>query len=337
MSSKLKAPKIILGTSNLGNLYQALPYEQKLGIVKAGVKDNPAMPVFDTAGKYGAGLALESLGKCLKDLGVKQEDVMISNKLGWLRKPLITEEPTFEQGVWKDIEFDAYQDISYDGILKCFEQGNELLNGYIPQWVSVHDPDEYLATAKNAEERKAKFNDILEAYRALNELKVSGKVKAIGVGAKNWKAIQEITDKVELDWVMFANSLTLYSHPKELMDFIKFLDDKGVLIINSAVFNGGFLTGGDYFNYQLLDKEKDSKGYDWRDKFHEICKKYTVKPAEVCVYFGLNVPGISTIALSSSSPERTAKNLQMASVNIPSGFWESLKAEGLLEKDYQIS
>jgi D-threo-aldose 1-dehydrogenase len=121
------------------------------------------------------------------------------------------------------------------------------------------------------------------------------------------------------------------------MDFIKVLDDKGVLIINSAVFNGGFLTGGDYFNYQLLDKEKDSKVYDWRDKFYEICKKYAVKPAEVCVYFGLNVPGISSIALSSSSPERTAKNLQMASVNIPSGFWESLKAEGLLEKDYQIS
>ncbi|HTN21437.1 MAG TPA: aldo/keto reductase [Pelobium sp.] len=337
MSSTIKAPKIILGTSNLGNLYQALPYEQKLGIVSAGVKQNPAMPVFDTAGKYGAGLALESLGKCLKDLGVKQDEVIISNKLGWLRKPLITEEPTFEQGVWKDIEFDAYQDISYDGILKCFEQGNELLNGYIPQWVSVHDPDEYLATAKNEVERKSKFNDILEAYRALKELKASGKVKAIGVGAKNWRAIQEIASEVDLDWVMFANSLTLYSHPKELADFIGILSDKGILIINSAVFNGGFLTGGDYFNYQLLDREKDAEAYVWRDKFYAICEKYAIKPAEACVYFGLNVPGVSSIALSSSSPERTARNLHMQHLEIPSAFWKEMKSEGLLESDYKIS
>lgn len=337
MNSTVKAPKIILGTSNLGNLYQALPYEQKLGIVGAGINQNAAMPIFDTAGKYGAGLALESLGKCLKDLAVKPNDVIISNKLGWLRKPLITEEPTFEQGVWKDIEFDAYQDISYDGILKCFDQGNELLNGYTPQWVSVHDPDEYLATAKSAEERAAKFNDILEAYKALKELKASGKVKAIGVGAKDWKAIQEIANEVELDWVMFANSLTLYSHPKELMDFIKVLSDKEVLIINSAVFNGGFLTGGDYFNYQLLDRAKDELAYAWRDKFYAVCEKHKVNPAEACVYFGLNVPGISTIALSSSSPERTGKNLQMVALEIPKAFWEEMKAEGLLEKDYQIN
>lgn len=331
MSSTIKAPKIILGTSNLGNLYQALPYEQKLGIVSAGVKKNPDMPVFDTAGKYGAGLALESLGKCLKDLGVKQDEVIISNKLGWLRKPLITEEPTFEQGVWKNIEFDAYQDISYEGILKCFEQGNELLNGYSPAWVSIHDPDEYLATAKNNAERETKFNDILEAYRALKELKANGKVKAIGVGAKNWNAIQEITSKVDLDWVMFANSLTLYNHPKDLMDFIKLLNDKGILIINSAVFNGGFLTGGDYFNYQLLDREKDKDVYAWRDKFYLICEKYALKPAEACVYFGLNLEGVSSIALSSSSAERTANNLQMSKIEIPKAFWEEMKAEGLLK------
>lgn len=336
MNTALKIPRIILGTSNLGNLYQALPYQQKLGIVRAAVKENPHFPVFDTAGKYGAGLALESLGKCLKDLGVRQNEVIISNKLGWLRKPLTTPEPTFEQGVWKDIEFDAYQDISYDGILKCFEQGNELLNGYIPQWVSVHDPDEYLASAKTEEERKQKFNDILEAYKALQKLKSEGKVQAIGVGAKNWKAIQEVASHVDLDWVMFANSLTLYSHPQELIDFMESLSAKGVLIINSAVFNGGFLTGSDYFNYQLLNREKDKEAYQWRDRFYEICEKHGISPAQACVYFGLHAKGVDSIALSSSSPERTAKNLRLEDVKIDDAFWDELKAEGLLEMDYQI-
>jgi D-threo-aldose 1-dehydrogenase len=323
-------PKVILGTSSLGNLYQALSIEQKLAIVSAAISSSQDIPMFDTAGKYGAGLALESLGECLNQLGIEQNEVIISNKLGWLRKPLITEQPTFEQGVWKDIEFDAYQNISYDGILACFEQGNQLLNGLVPQLLSVHDPDEYLSSAIDIKDREKKFDDILEAYKALHFLKSSGKVKSIGVGAKNWKVIKEIAACVSLDWVMFANSLTVYTHPKELIDFIAELNRKGVSIINSAVFNGGFLTGSNYFNYQLLDPEKDVHLYQWRSKFYQLCDEYHITPAEACVYFALHIPGVNSIALNSSSPKRTAENIHMGEVKIPLSFWKAMKEEGLI-------
>ena len=95
-------------------------------------------------------------------MNVKGEDIIICNKLGWIRTALKTEEPTFEPGIWKDLKYDTVQKISYDGIMECFEQGNELLNGYIPQMVSVHDPDEYLASAKNE-----KHEHIPDAYEAL--------------------------------------------------------------------------------------------------------------------------------------------------------------------------
>jgi len=326
-------PKVILGTSSLGNLYQALTEEQKLAIVSAAISTSESVPVFDTAGKYGAGLALESLGMCLHQLGLKQDEVLISNKLGWLRKPLITAEPTFEQGVWKDLTHDAYQNISYDGIIACFEQGNQLLNGLVPQLLSVHDPDEYLAGAIDTDDRAKRFNDILEAYQALHFLKSSGKVKSIGVGAKNWKVIQEIAAHVKLDWVMFANSLTIYSHPQELIDFIADLNQQGVLIINSAVFNGGFLTGSDYFNYRLLDPVKDHSLYEWRVKFYQLCDKYQIPPAHACVYFSLHIPGVSSIALNSSSPKRTSENIKMGETTIPLLFWSEMKAAGLMDQN----
>src|SRR4051812_39830117 len=178
----LNLPPVIFGTSALGNLFVALSDADKLEIVKECVYHSKGTVVFDSAGKYGAGLALESLGKCLKKLNVKPEDVIISNKLGWVRTELKTEEPTFEPGVWKDLKYDAIQKISYEGILECFEQGNELLNGYVPQWVSVHDPDEYLATAENKQHEEKLYKDILDAYKALSDLKAQGKVQAIGVG-----------------------------------------------------------------------------------------------------------------------------------------------------------
>jgi D-threo-aldose 1-dehydrogenase len=331
---EIRLPKVIFGTSGLGNLYVALSDEAKLAIVEQSVKCSRKPVVFDSAGKYGAGLALESLGSSLKQLNVSPSDVLISNKLGWLRTELKTAEPTFEPGVWRDLKYDAVQKISYEGILECYEQGNELLGDYRAELVSVHDPDEYLAAAKDDLEQMQRYRDILEAYRALNELKEQGKVKAIGVGSKDWKIIKRITQDVKLDWVMIANSMTIHSHPKELVEFMKELEKNDIAIINSAVFNGGFLTGSAYYNYQLKDPVKDEGLYQWREMFYQACKDYNIKPVDACVVFGLKAPGVKSIALNTTNAERVALNVAVASLKIPATFWNEMKERGLIDKAY---
>lgn len=331
-------PKVIFGTSSLGNLYVALSDTDKCAIIKECIRHSTRPAVFDTAGKYGAGLSLESLGKCLNQLGVKQDDVLISNKLGWYRIPLTTPEPGFEPGVWKELKYDAEQRISYEGIMQCFEQGNELLNGYHAQLVSVHDPDEYLAAAKDEANRLQRFENIKDAYRALFELKAKGKVKAIGVGAKNWTVIKEITDHIQLDWVMIANSMTLHSHPNSLLQYMQQLKTKKVSIINSAVFNGGFLTGGDYYNYKLVEAESAPQNelLQWRKEFYAICNKYEIEPAHACIQFGIQAAGVVSIALSTSRPAKVKTNIDMASVRMPAGFWMELKSKGLINYSDQL-
>lgn len=113
----LQLPPVIAGTSSLGNLYTALSPEKKKQIVAAYLNASPRPAVFDSAGKYGAGMALEALGRCLKELGVPPEEVMISNKLGWIRTPLTAQEPTFEPGVWKNLQHNARQQIGYHQIM----------------------------------------------------------------------------------------------------------------------------------------------------------------------------------------------------------------------------
>lgn len=54
------------------------------------------------------------------------------------------------------IDNDAEQDISYEGILRCYEQGNELLGDYNTSLASVHDPDEYLDAASSPEDRASR-------------------------------------------------------------------------------------------------------------------------------------------------------------------------------------
>ena len=338
-NKSFKLPPVIFGTSGLGNLYEVVPYETKLEIIRQSVTHAPGIPMFDTAGKYGAGLALEVLGKCLKELNVPEDGVIISNKLGWYQTALTTPEPTFEKGIWRDLKNDAVQKISYKGIIECFEQGNELLGNYNSQMASVHDPDEYLAAATDADDDAKRYSDILDAYTALNELKQQGKILSIGVGAKNWKSIERISKDVKLDWVMIANSLSLKSHPQDLLNFVKQLHQNGTVIINSAVFNGGFLVGRDYYNYVLVDKntEQGKALYQWREKFFALCKSFNIEPAEACFNFGFNIPGITSVAVSTVDPARVKRNIDMATKKIPAAFWNAMKEKGLLEEHYEVA
>jgi D-threo-aldose 1-dehydrogenase len=332
--TKLNIPPIIFGTSSLGNLYKAHDYKTKLAILSECIK-YVQNPVFDSAGKYGAGSALEFLGKCLNELNINPEDILISNKLGWIRTELKTPEPTFESGVWFDLKHDAIQNISYNGIIECYNQGNELLGGtYKPQLLSIHDPDEYINQSKNPVEKEKLFTDILEAYKALADLKNQGKVKAIGIGSKDWTIIKKVSEHIELDWVMFANSLTIMNHPSELLEFIYTLYKKRVTIINSAVFHGGFLTGSDYYDYKLISPEFDYLKINWRKAFYELCEKHKVSPSVACVNFAMTPPGVVSISLNTSNPNRVKENVESVLAKVPKEFYAEMVKKGLISKDY---
>ena len=291
----------------------------------------------DSAGKYGAGLALEVISRELSHLGIAPADVIISNKLAWRRKPLVTPEPTFEPGVWVGLRHDAVQDISYDGIKRCHEDGCRMLGDFPAQLLSVHDPDEYLDAAQDSSDRKRRIDDIVGAYRALSELKAAGEIMGVGIGAKNWQSIRELSEYCEFDWVMMANSFTVMNHPPELMDFIGDLGKNQIGLINSAVTHGGFLTGGGFLDYREINPEDPAhaKAIQFRSRLQEICKRHDVTTYDVCVAFGKSHPAITTLALSTTRIKRVQSMVEsVVAKTIPSAVWSDLRAENLISADY---
>ena len=309
---------VIFGTSCLGNLYRALPYETKLELARAWFR-TAAKPAIDSAGKYGAGLALETIGRALRELAVPAGGLTVSVKLGWRRKPLSTPEPTFEPGVWAGLDHDAEQDISYAGIMRCYEEACGLLGENCPiDLVSVHDPDEFLAGGGARE-------DILGAYRALFELKKAGRVRGVGVGAKDWRVIRGLYDDIEFDWVMFACAPTILRHPAELRGFMRRLKDDRVGIIGSALFNGGFLTGGPMLDYRKADPVRDAALFRKRADYLAVCADFSVDPAAAAVEYGFRQPGVVAVSLNTSDPARIPVNAAYAHHKSPAGFWSELK------------
>jgi D-threo-aldose 1-dehydrogenase len=193
-----------------------------------------------------------------------------------------------------------------------------------------------LLAAKDPADRDIRLIEILESYRALFELKSEGKVKAVGIGSKDWRIIRELYLHVPFDWVMFANSFTILSHPPDIVKFMDQLDENGVGIINSALFHGGFLTGGSKFDYQDLDpdSEKGKILYGWRDAFNELCGQFDIAPGDACLHFGLSHPAILSIALNTSRPEKMNRNVEILNGEIPTAFWSALKNEGLIDPEY---
>ncbi|MEZ5107058.1 MAG: aldo/keto reductase [Draconibacterium sp.] len=333
----IPVPKIIYGTSYLGNLYKELSEDEKLALMSEWFNVSEGLVAIDSAGKYGAGLALETIGNGLEKLGIATEQVIISNKLGWYRVPLKTQEPTFEPGAWVNLKYDAVQKISYDGILQCWEQGCELLGSkYKISLVSVHDPDEYLMAATDEQDKARRLQDIKDAYKALFELKERGEVRAIGIGSKDWLTIKLLYEDIKFDWVMFANKFTLYHHPREIIAFMQKLANDGVGIINSAIFNAGFLTGGDYFDYQLVRRDEPKTGhlFEWREKFHRICNDFKISPGDACLKFGISAPQITAVALNPSRVSRMKHNVEVLRTDFPTDFWNSLKQENIIDPEY---
>lgn len=334
---QLDLPPLIFGATTLGNLFVARSDAEKRDLIRAWFQHAPGgQVVVDTAGKYGAGLALEVLRRELEALQVAPGDVLISNKLAWRRVPLTTPEPTFEPGAWIDIEHDAVQDISYDGILRCWADGNALLGPYRARLLSVHDPDEYLAAATDAQDRRRRLDDIVGGYRALEELRERGEATAIGVGAKDWRIIRELDQHVALDWVMLANSFTIMNHPPALLELIDSLAAREITVINSALMHGGFLTGGDHCDYRRLDSAHpaDAEKLRWRDAFWQTCEQLGVSAFDVAVAFGRSHPGIRAVALSTSRPERVEELVASATASFPAEVWQTLKQRQLIDPAY---
>lgn len=328
-------PLVVYGSSALGNLYVALPDEQKRSIVEAWLSGGSEPVVIDSAGKYGAGLALECLGDCLRALQVPPEEVAIGIKLGWYRVPLVGDEPTFEPGAWVGLEHDAEQRISGRGVLDCWRQGCELLGEpYAPRMASVHDPDEYLAAADDDADRSERSRGLDEAYAELAALRDRTPGMTVGVGVKDWRVARQITEKASLDWVMLANCVTAYTHEPGVLEFIENLASQGVPVVNSGVFNAGFLVGGRYFDYRLPSPTEEAELFRWREGFLALCDEHRVAPAHACIQFGLSPPGVVSVALNTTNPERVADNWRHATEALPTSFWEELKSRRLIDDAY---
>ncbi|MEL7344294.1 MAG: aldo/keto reductase, partial [Pseudomonadota bacterium] len=195
-----------LGTAPLGNMFRALSEPEAQATIRAAL--DGGVTYFDTAPLYGFGLAERRLGTALREDGA--ETCLVSTKAGRRlqvdRSRNYTAPPQWVDVPSRQIAFDY----SYDGFMRSYEISLERMGRDRVDILYCHDID--IHTHGSAEARDARATEFLAkdgGYRALDELRRTGAVDAIGIGVNEWEICERIARETDVDVFLLAGRFTL--------------------------------------------------------------------------------------------------------------------------------
>ncbi len=317
------------GSAPLGNMMRVLSEEDCRATVQAAL--DSGVSYFDTAPQYGHGLSEMRLGAVLSQQ--PRDGFLLSTKIGRLLKPCAADE--VDSGIFMDvpavnIEFDY----SYDGVMQSLEDSHRRLGMEQIDIVYIHDVDRF--THGSAEASEQRIQEVMAGgYRALDELRQAGTVRAIGAGVNNWETCQRLTELGQFDCFLLAGRYTLLEQAA-LDSFLPICQRDGIGIVLGGPYNSGILATGPVagakYNYQdapphILDRVKS---------IETLCRSHGVALADAALRFPLCHPAVVSVIPGGQNVDEVVRNRKMMDRQIPPSLWSDLKTEGLLHADAPV-
>jgi D-threo-aldose 1-dehydrogenase len=260
----------------------------------------------DTAPLYGHGLSERRVGAALASTG-RDDDVMLSTKVGRLVRPVAEREPG-------DIFVGAPPgaatfDFTAKGVRRALTESLERLQRDAVDIALLHDPEDHLDLALD------------EGVRALLDLREEGKVGAIGVGTNFVETAQRFVKEAPVDVVLIAGRVTLLDRTAEA-DLLPRCADLGVQVVAGGVFNSGALAdpAAGHFAYGGIPA-------DVRARLAELtkaCDAAGVHLAAAAIQHPLRHPAVTSIVVGCRSPEEVEANVVLLATPVPDELWEAL-------------
>src|ERR1700732_185144 len=229
-----------LGTGTLGGHRIPVTREEGEAVIKAAW--SAGVRYFDTAPFYGFGKACRIVGDALREL--PREDWVLATKAGRLLRPQTN--PGAPGALRRPMPFEDVFDYSYDAIMRSFEDSLQRLGLARVDILYVHDIGAKQHGAEAHSEIMRAFRE--GGYRALEELRRSGIVRAGGIGVNEQEVLLEALEWGDWDAFLLAGRYTLLEQAP-LDDLLPKCLSAGVSIIVGGPLNSGILAGRDTWNY----------------------------------------------------------------------------------------
>jgi len=315
------------GGAPLGNLYR--PMTEKEARVMLDTVWATGCRYFDTAPLYGLGLSETRLNGFLRPK--PRESYLISTKVGRLLEVCKPQERSRQDAFFETPSRRERFDYSYDGVLRSLEFSLERLGLDRIDIVLVHDID--ITTHGSQEAADRHLVDFMKGgYRALDKLRASGAITAVGAGLNDWQMAEKLARAGDFDIFLIAGRYTLLEQDA-LTSFLPLCAEKGIGVVVGGPFNSGILATGvkadTHYNYGPAPDEVKERVH----QIQRICKAYKVKLPEAALHFPLGHPAVVSIAPGVHRASEAKRNAQMMSAKIPSALWRALKSEKLIRAD----
>lgn len=336
-NTSLNVSTLGFGAASMGNLYQAV--SDKEAQVALDVAIDLGLKLFDTSPRYGAGLSERRVGDALRPLS--KDQYVLSTKVGRILKPDTKADINqLRHGFITPMPFDAHYDYTYDGIIRSFEDSQQRLGLAEIDILLVHD----IGVDTHGDKDKFYFNQLKSSgYKALEELRASGQIKAVGLGVNETKICERVMDIGQFDCFLLAGRYSLLEQ-QPLKSFLPKCLEHGASIILGGPYNSGILATGvngnaiPHYNYEQAPQHIIDKVA----KIEKVCAAFNVTLAAAALQFPLGHSTVSSVIPGLGSASRVEKTIELFYEAIPSEFWQSLKDENLLDQEaplpsYQVN
>ena len=315
------------GGAGLGELF--VKVDEKTATATLDAAWDAGIRYFDTAPYYGSGLSEIRVGRLLDSK--PRKDYVLSSKVGrWFFAPANPDE--YQAPGWVGgLKFAHVHDYSYDGIMRAYEQSQMRLGINRIDMLVIHDLDFWF---HKTEKKVDAYLDQLftSGWRALDQLRSQGLVRAIGAGINEVGMIPRFLDMFDLDFFLLALRYTLMEH-ETLEEELPYCARRDVGIVIGGVYSSGITaTGavpGAKYNYADATPEAIAKV----GKIEKVCAAHKVPLAAAALQFPLGHPSVASVIPGAIHPDHVAKTVQNFRIDIPAALWADLKAEGLIRKD----
>jgi D-threo-aldose 1-dehydrogenase len=315
------------GGAPLGNLYR--PMTEKEARLMLDAVWATGCRYFDTAPLYGLGLSETRLNGFLR--AKPRQGFLISTKVGRLLDLCAPADRSCPHAFFETPSRRERFDYSYDGVMRSLESSLERLGLDSIDIVFAHDVD--LTTHAHKDAVDWHLADFMKGgYRALDELRSAGAIKAIGAGVNEWEAAEAFAQAGDFDVFMLAGRYTLLEQDA-LTRFLPLCCEKGIGVVVGGPFNSGILATGPkadaHYNYRAAPDDVKQRVR----RIQQICKSFKVKLPEAALHFPLGHPAVVSVAPGVSRASEAKRNAAMMTTKIPPALWRTLKAEKLIRED----
>ncbi|HEY2617987.1 MAG TPA: aldo/keto reductase [Acetobacteraceae bacterium] len=319
--TNLHVTSLGLGTATLGGSRIRLTNDERLKLVDAAW--NAGVRYVDTAPFYGVGAAERAAGDALRDK--PRDEWALSTKVGRLLRAHDSGGRTTD-GRLAPLPFEVTYDYSYDGIMRSMEDSFQRLGLAKIDILLVHDIGVY---QHGAEANAAHMKVLRESgYHALEELRRTGVVRAIGLGVNEKAVLIEVLGWGEWDVFLLAGRYTLLEQ-SPLDDLLPKCVTHGTSIVVGGPLNSGILAGRDTWNYAEAPPEIVARVTAIR----AVCDAHKVPLAAAALQFPLAHPAVAAIIPGPRSAAEFEQNAKLIRQPIPSAMWAELRDRQLLHPE----